>query len=80
MVILVDINLYVKVKLLFTYLLHSRYVAVATLTTLKTLRYNALNKTWHSKQYFYFSSRLLQLNQKPNQLSNPDLSVHSSTL
>ena len=34
----------------------------------------------HSKQYFDFSSRLFQLNQKPNQLSNPDLSVHSSTL
>ena len=53
---------------------------MATLTTLKTRRYNALNKTWRSKQYFDFSSRLLQLNQKPNQLSNPDLSVHSSTL
>ena len=45
MVILVDINLYVKVKLLFTYLLHCRYVAVATLTTLKTRNYNALRKT-----------------------------------
>ena len=53
---------------------------MATLTTLKTRKYIALNKTWYSKLYFDFSSRLLQLNQKPNQLSNPDLSVHSSTL